>query len=75
MFGLAASTSSAVVGVARREQHLAELRGDALGERAVDRPVEADDAAERRLRVAREGALVGLERRAADRRRRTGCCA
>ena len=56
-----------LVGVARGEQDLAELLDEQLGQLAVDRPVEADDAAERRLRIAGERALVGLARRAADR--------
>ena len=38
-----------------------------LGERAVDRPVEADDAAERRPAGRGERLVEGLERRAADR--------
>src|SRR3712207_7395648 len=60
-----------LVGEPGREQHLDELLGQGLRERAVDRAVEADHAAERRHRVARERPLVGLERRAAQDRKST----
>ena len=58
-----------LLGEARGEDDLAELLDERLGELLVDRAVDGHHAAERRQRVAREGALVGLDRRA--RRRRT----
>ena len=75
MLGLLGEHLERVVVVAAREQDLDELLDQRLRELAVDRAVEADDAAEGGHRVAGERPLVGLERRSRRPRRRTGCCA
>ncbi len=46
IFGLRRQDLERLLGELRREDDLAELLDERLGERAVDRPVEADDAAE-----------------------------
>ena len=81
-FGFCVSTSSASSVVAGREHELDEHRVQLLGQRAVDRAVEAEDAAERahagrsRARASNASLTIRADRRAArvvvldDRRRR-----
>ena len=72
---LAAGDLERVLVVARARTPPRRTSAQLLGERAVDRPVEAEDAAEGALGVGGQRAVEGVVRPRADGRRRTGCCA
>ena len=67
MFGFAGQDRPGIGLDRRRDDGLDEGRHDRFGRRPIERPVEGDDAAERRHAVGVAGAHVRVGRRRADR--------